>query len=575
MMTTYLKGIAISPGWSMGRAIIPMSSIFDILRYHITTDRIPSEINRFLASIEKSKVEIKTLLEKIDPISGKEALLILDMHTMILEDKTFIEKVINRIKNNAINTEWALTEVLGEIEKTFNRIEDEYLKDRKFDVAHEGQRILRNLSEKDVDFELEEPGIIVLSNFALTNTPYLMKDNIIGLVLETGGPVSHPAIIARSLGIPAVASIKNIAEKVADGQSLLIDGDNGILIIEPELEIVSKYQKTRARRKGFAAAFKDKNEARTKNGVSIKIMANIEFLEEAKDARNAGAEGIGLVRTEYLYTQKEKLPAEETSFTDYSTIAKLFPDLPITIRTLDIGGDKLFSTTYRKSENPALGLRGIRICLREQSVFRAQIRALLRASVYGEIRILLPMVSSLSEVKDAKKIIEEEKVNLTAQNYAIGRVKLGVLIETPAAAMIIDGISGQVDFISVGTNDLIQYIMAIDRGDEDVLYLYQPLHPAVLRILSLIAEQAKQHDLPVQVCGEMASVPLYLPLLIGMGFKELSMNISVIDRVRHFIAHIDSIKAKELADAALKLFSAEEVESLIINSYSKELADEA
>lgn len=574
-MTTYLKGIAISPGWSMGRAIIPMSSIFDILRYHITTDRIPSEINRFLASVEKSKVEIKALLEKIDPISGKEALLILDMHTMILEDKTFIEKVINRIKSNAINTEWALTEVLGEIEKTFNRIEDEYLKDRKFDVAHEGQRILRNLSEKDVDFELEEPGIIVLSNFALTNTPYLMKDNIIGLVLETGGPVSHPAIIARSLGIPAVASIKNIAEKVVDGQSLLIDGDNGILIIEPELEIVSKYQKTRARRKGFTAAFKDKNEARTKNGVSIKIMANIEFLEEAKDARNAGAEGIGLVRTEYLYTQKEKLPAEETSFIHYSTIAKLFPDLPITIRTLDIGGDKLFSTSYRKSENPALGLRGIRICLREQSVFRAQIRALLRASVYGEIRILLPMISSLSEVKDAKKIIEEEKVNLTTQNYAIGHVKLGVLIETPAAAMIIDGISGQVDFISVGTNDLIQYIMAIDRGDEDVLYLYQPLHPAVLRILSLIADQAKLHDLPVQVCGEMASVPLYLPLLIGMGFKELSMNISVIDRVRQFIAHIDSIKAKELADSALKLFSAEEVESLIINSYSKELADEA
>ncbi len=574
-MTTYLKGIAVSPGWAMGKAIMPISSVFDIARYHVAFDLIPMEINRFLTAIEKSKAEIKDISEKIDPVSGKEARLILDMHMMILEDKSFIENVIVRIRDNAMNTEWALTEVLSTIEKTFDRIEDEYIKERKFDVAHEGQRILKNLSGQENREELEEPGIIVLSSFAMSNTPYLMKDNVIGLALETGGVVSHPAIIARSLGIPAVAGIKNLASKLRDGQNVLIDGDNGILIVEPELEIISKYQDTRTSRKDEERTSGTRSATTTKDGAVIKIMANIEFLEEAEDAFNAGAEGIGLVRTEYLYTRRRELPSEDTSFTHYSTMAKLFAGAPVIIRTLDIGGDKLFSALFKKSENPALGLRGIRVCLKEESLFRTQLRAILRASALGEIGILLPMVSSAAEILAAKKIISEERENLSRAGVATGATKLGALIETPAAAMIVDTLAGALDFISIGTNDLIQYTLAIDRGDEDVSYLYQPLHPAVLRLLLLIAEQAQAKNIPAQICGEMASVPLYLPVLIGMGFSELSMNVGIMNRAKRFISRINRTSAHAFVLDAVKLKSAEEVEQSIVNTYSRELKDEA
>lgn len=574
-MTTYLKGIAVSPGWAMGKAIMPISSVFDIARYHVAHNLIPSEINRFLSAIEKSKAEIKGISDKIDPVSGKEARLILDMHLMILEDKSFIDNVITRIRDHAMNTEWALTEVLSTIERTFDRIEDEYIKERKFDVAHEGQRILKNLSGQENREEPEEPGIIVLSSFTMSNTPYLMKDTVIGLALETGGLVSHPAIIARSLGIPAVAGIKNLASKLRDGQNILIDGDNGILIVEPELEIISKYQDTRAHREETEQSTGTGSTTTTTDGATIRIMANIEFLEEAEDAFNAGAEGIGLVRTEYLYTRRGEFPTEDISFTHYSTMATLFAGSRVTIRTLDIGGDKLFSALFKKSDNPALGLRGIRVCLKEQSLFRTQIRAILRASALGEIGILLPMISSVGELTAAQGIIGEERESLARAGIATGTTKLGALIETPAAAMIVDSLAGAVDFISVGTNDLIQYTLAIDRGDEDVSYLYQPLHPAVLRLLLLIAQQAQAHNIPAQICGEMASVPLYLPVLIGMGYSELSMNIGIMNRAKRFIAKINRQHAHTFVLEAVKLKSAEEVEQLIMNTYTRELKDEA
>lgn len=573
-MSLYLKGIAVSPGWAMAKALVPISSIFDINRYHIPPEITSAEINRFLSAIEKSKNEIKDIAKKIDPVSGKEALLILDMHTMILEDRSFIESVIDKIKKNNINTEWALTEALNDIEKTFDKIDDEYIKERKFDIAHEGQRILKYLSGQNTNHELEEPAIIVLSSFALSNAPYLVKDNIVGLVLETGGFISHPAIIARSLGTPAVAGIKNVTSKINDGQNILVDGDNGIVIIEPELNIISKYEKAPYHKKAINTSQDKKVTTKTKDGIVIKIMANIEFIDEAEDAFNAGAEGIGLVRTEYLYAYKRDFPSEETSFMHYSTVAKLFSGYPVTIRLLDIGGDKLFSSYYKKTENPALGLRGIRVCIKEQSIFRTQIRAILRASAFGNVRILLPMVSAIEEIVAAKKIIEEEKQNLTKQGFRIGDIKLGCLIETPAAAMTVDVMSGIVDFISVGTNDLIQYTMAIDRGDDDVSYLYQPLHPAILKMLLLIAQQAETNNLPAQVCGEMASVPIYLPVLIAMGFNELSMNINVINRARKFISRIEQGSAKKVLIQALKMSSAEEIERLITDTYAKELNDE-
>jgi len=574
-MTLYLKGLPVSPGWAMAKAIIPISSIFDISRYHIPPDNVSSEINRFLAAIEKSKQEIKEIAEKIDPISGKEALLILEMHTMILEDKSFIENIINRIKTNFINTEWALTEALSEIEKTFDKIEDEYIKERRFDIAHEGQRILKNLSGEDTDHGLEEPGIIVISSFALSNTPFIMKDNIVGLALETGGFVSHPAILARSLGIPAVAGIKNLTSKIRDGQNILVDGDNGIIIVEPELEIINKYQGTRVHKKPSVTHLDHREATLTKDGIRIKVLANIEFLEEAEDAFNAGAEGIGLVRTEYLYTPKKGLPSEETAFMHYSAIAKLFSGFPVTIRVFDIGGDKLPSALYKKPENPALGLRGIRVCLKEQAIFRTQLRAILRASAFGEVRILLPMISSIEEVKEAKSIIEAETQKLIKEGYKIGSTRLGALIETPAAAMIIDKMSNLLDFVSIGTNDLIQYVLAIDRGDEQVSYLYQPLHPAVLKLLMDISQQTQMYNLTTQICGEIAGVPLYLPILIGMGFTEMSMNIGLIGRARRFISKIDKQSAQNLVIEIMKLSSAEEIEKLLLDTYKEAFSDEA
>ncbi|MCL4477730.1 MAG: phosphoenolpyruvate--protein phosphotransferase [Deltaproteobacteria bacterium] len=572
-MTTYLKGIGVSPGWATGKAIIPIANNFAISRYHVMADRIPYEVNRFISAIEKSKEELNSFKNKINTEIGKEAKLILDTHILILEDKGLIENIVSKIKNSRMNTEWALTEVLVEIEKTFNGIDDEYLKERKFDIIHEGQRVLKHLTERERKIEPEETGILVITEFAMSNSSFLMKEDIRAVALELGGLASHTTIIARSLGIPAVAGIKNLSEKIKDGDMLLLDGNNGILIIDPESETLYKYKT--ASIPSVSTIQKDiKMGVKTVDDVPIKVMANIEFPEEAEYAKNKGADGIGLFRTEYLYISKKELPTEDQSYSEYSSIVKLFHGSTIIIRTLDTGGDKLLSTQYKKTQNPALGLRGIRLCLKEKELLKTQLRGILRASEFGETSILLPMITSTEEAIEVKQLIEDTRSNLISQGYKLGTVKIGALIETPAASIIINELLDILDFASVGTNDLIQYTLATDRSDNDVIYLYQPLHPAVIRILASIATAAENHGKPAQICGEMANTPLYIPLLLGMGYSALSMDKTSIQRIKRLISRINMEKSKNIAKKAITLGSQSEVEQLILKSFKEELSYE-
>ncbi len=561
-----LKGIAISPGVALGRVALLDRTKTVVERSGIDPAFVQSEKEKFLGALQKSKKHLHSIIDRFDPMDKGDHLKVLNFNIMMLEDDLFCEEVVRTIESELVTAEWAITYVLSKKSEAFKDVEDIYMKERLADIYHLGEIVLRNLRDVKYDVpDLEGDPVLVAHDISPIDLIAFSKRRAIGLATDVGGTTSHSAIVARSLGIPTVMGLEDITLKVSPGDPIFIDGYNGIVIVNFADQERSEFVK---REKDYQALGKKlkryaKLPSRTLDGMEIKVNANIEIADEINQALAYGAEGIGMYRTEFLFTRSDVFPTEQEQFEDYKKLVSIFDSSDITIRTLDIGGDKFPPGMQAPKElNPALGLRGIRFSLMDKNIFQTQIRAILKASCFGKIRILIPMVSSLFEIRDAKSIVS----GIARELESDCSWELGVMIETPSAAILASEIAEEVDFISIGTNDLIQYTLAVDRINEHVSYLFSHFHPAVLRLLKGITEAARLRGVPVSVCGEMAGQLSCVPLLVGMGIDELSMNIPSIPKVKKLLNSITKTGSEEILENALKLKTTFDTKDYVIKA---------
>jgi len=569
MTLQVFRGIGVSPGIAIGRALVIESRRPRAKRETLEASRVPAEVARLKKALEDARRQIQEVQGRIAKEVGVQYGRIFDAHLLILEDRLLAEEAIAYIQAHRVNAEYAVQEVLEPVRQAFSRVEDGYLRERRSDVDDVGDRILRNLLGQRPTIHVERPGETILFAHDLTpsDTATLQRDAVLGVATETGGRTSHSAIMARSLEIPAVVGIENICAHVKNQDTVILDGLEGLVILAPDREILGHYHARRQHLEYVGRALHKLGSlpAETQDGYRVRVTANVEFPTELPQAKAHGAEGIGLYRSEFLYLNRPDLPAEEEHFGVYRAVAAEMTPRPTIIRTLDFGGDKLASAIHLATEeNPSLGLRAIRLCLHRPELFRGQLRAILRARAFGPLRIMYPMISGVAEVRAANALLEEAKAELTAAGIAFDlAIQVGVMIEIPSAAIIADLLAREVDFFSVGTNDLIQYALAIDRVNEQVAYLYEPLHPAVLRMLQTVVTAAHNEGIWVSMCGEMAGDPLYSLLLVGLGFDELSMTSASIPLVKRIIRSITYGQAAELAHRLFGCATAQEVEQLL------------
>jgi phosphotransferase system enzyme I (PtsI) len=565
-MSVELKGMVISPGVTLGKVVLLNRSKTMVEKRRLNPELVESEKQRFLSAVEKSKEQIVVIKEKLDLKEAGDHIQILNFNIMMLEDEILCEEVLRTIENDGVNAEWAITSVLSKKGDAFKNVEDIYMKERLADIYYLGERVLRNLRGIQDDIpDLDEDSVLVAHDISPVDLVGFAKHHAIGLATDVGGSTSHSAILAKSLGIPAVMGLENITLKVSPGDLIFIDGFKGIVIINPTEKELRECKK---RRREYQALEKKllsyaSLPGKTLDGREIKVSANIEISDEANLAICYGAEGIGMYRTEFLFTSTVYFPSEQDQFEDYKKLISRFHLPHITIRTLDIGGDKFpVGMEPSKGLNPALGLRGIRFSLRDEQTFRTQIRAIIRASEFGKVRILVPMISTILEVREVKKIIKETAAELNSTNS----VDVGVMIEIPSAAIMASEIAEEVDFLSIGTNDLIQYTLAVDRVNDRVSYLFTPFNPAILRLIKGVIEMAKAKGVPVSVCGEMAGQLSCVPLLVGMGVDELSMNVHAIPKVKKILNSITERGSKEILEQVLKLKTAADIKDYVTHA---------
>lgn len=564
-----LKGIGVSPGIVIGKAAILDRQRTRFVARRITAKQVPSEIYRFKKAAEKAKRELQEIRDQIVGKGFKQHSYILDVHIKMIGDRMLRDEAIRMIKEQAVNTEWALEVALDKISAAFDSMEDEYLRERKEDIKHVVERILRNLTGREPRKieDLEEDMIIVAHDLSPADTILLNLKRVIGFATDMGGKTSHTAIVARSLEIPAVVGLEDITTYIGGGEKVIIDGTQGVVIVEPSRATVKEYQ---LRQQHYRYLEREllkyaPLKAETQDGYHLVLEANIELLEEIPSVIQYGAEGIGLYRTEYLYLNRRDLPAEEEHFQVYKKLAEDIAPYPVTIRTLDLGGDKFASHIDLAEEmNPAMGLRAIRFCIKERETFKTQLKGILRASVYGQLKILFPMISGIEELRQVKAILEEAKEDLIAKGIPFDHnIPLGIMIEIPSAALTADDLAREVNFFSIGTNDLIQYSLAIDRVNEHVSYLYEPLHPAILRSIKGVVDVAHGAGIDVGICGEMASEPLYTLLFLGMGLNELSMNAMAIPLVKKMLRRSTHVEGERILKEILGFSTAKETDVFI------------
>ncbi len=564
-----LKGIGASSGIVIGRAFLVHRGMVSIPQKRIEPHQIAVEIKRFKRAIEKSKHQLRDIKEKILAEEVRRHFFILDVHLMILEDKMLIQDTIEVIKTRSINAEWALDIIIGKLNAAFDTIEDEYLRERKNDVNYVIQRIFRNLVGRGHDDLASIKGdvIVVAHDLSPADTIQMNLNHVAGFVTDIGGRISHTAILSRSLGIPAVVGLEKATSVINGGDLLIIDGYVGTVIVNPDEVISEEYVEKREQIKSlerevlkYAAL-----PTETRDGYRIRMGANIELAEELPMAISHGAEGIGLYRTEILYLNREDIPSEEEQFQTYKSIVEGIAPSSAVIRTLDVGGDKFLSKYgYNHEANPALGLRAIRFSLKEPHIFKIQLRGILRASAFGKLKILFPMISGIAEIRNAKAILEEAKEGLIKEGIPFDEgIEVGAMIEIPSASVIADVLANEVDFLSIGTNDLIQYTLAIDRINKHVSYLYEHLHPAILRMIRGVVEAGHRAGIEVGICGEMAAEPAYILILLGLGLNELSMTPFYIPRVKKILRSSSYEEAKQLLDEVSRLSTAAEIEDSV------------
>ncbi|OGQ06232.1 MAG: phosphoenolpyruvate--protein phosphotransferase [Deltaproteobacteria bacterium RBG_19FT_COMBO_58_16] len=566
-----MKGIGVSSGIVIGQAYIMERGIIEPSQYcYLEASETEKEIERFEQAVQLSRDQLLRIKKKMEKDGrGKEHILIIDAHLMILQDNMLINDTIKVIKKERVNAEWAIKSVLKDIKEYFDKMDDSYLRERSMDIEHIVNRVLLNLMGRAHESvaDLKTPVIVIARDLTPADTAQMVKGTVLGFLTDVGGRTSHTSIMARSLEIPAIVGLENITRRAEPNDTIIVDGTTGTVIINPSDSVVEVYRKRKERYENYGKAlFHYKNlPSETIDGRRLSLMGNMEIVEEIDALIEHGAEGIGLYRTEFLYLNRKDLPTEEEHIKAYRKVVKRMAPEPVIIRTLDIGGDKLLSGMDQAPEiNPAMGLRAIRFCLKNVDIFKTQLRGILRASAYGKIKIMFPMISGIEEIRRARAHLEEAKDELRAEGKAFDeKIEVGVMIEVPSAAIIADLIVKEVDFISIGTNDLLQYSLAIDRVNEHVAYLYEPFHPAVLRIIKTVADAANKAGINVGVCGEMAGEPEYALILLGFGIKSLSMNAFSILRVKRLMRSVSFAEAKKICKTIVGFPTAKEVEKYI------------
>lgn len=543
-----LHGYAAGKGIAIGRAHLVVRGISELPQYHLPESELAGEVARFEAAVKATRKQLEQLRSAIPENAPAELGAFISLHLMLLGDVTLSREPADILQEQAINAEWALKIQTDRLSQQFDEIDDEYLRQRKQDMLQVVERIQKNLAgqstELNLDANLLDDTILIAHDLSAADTLFFKDQRIEGFITDIGGPTSHTAILGRSLNIPSVIGVGNARQLISEHEWVIVDGIQGVLIIDPDELVLAEY---RLRLKHYRSRLRALNKikktaAATLDSEEIELFANIESADDVKALHNIGADGVGLLRTEFAYLNRDSLPEEEELYQLYSDIAKKLKGKLLTIRTVDLGVDKnprWFGTggTPNGSLNPALGLTGIRLCHAEPVMFRTQMRAVLRAAVHGKLRIMFPMISSLSELKQSLTHLDTARKQLAERQEAFGELEVGCMIEIPSAALTVSSLLKWVDFVSVGTNDLIQYTLSVDRSDDAVSYLYQPAHPAIIRLLAHIIRTANRMGKGVSVCGEMAGDTKYTRMLLGLGLRKFSMNINNLLDVKDVVLH--------------------------------------
>ena len=561
-----IHGIGVSNGIAIGRAHLISNALLEVVQYDIEIKNIPLEVKRFEDAIAAVRIELNKIKSQLPSDSPKELSAFIDTHLMILNDKSLSSLPKSIIENEKCNAEWAIKKQMDSVVNQFDQIEDQYLRERKQDVIQVVERVIKILlghSNQIAAKNKEKLTILVAHDISPADALHFKNHKYAAFVTDGGGVTSHTAILSRSLNIPSIVALQNARTLIRDNDLIIVDGSQGVVIVNPTLEIQKYY-------KSLQDSWSDEQEklqriktkkSITKDGALIHLFANIEVPNDIISVNASGATGVGLFRTEFLFMNRQDMPDEEEQFQAYKKVAEAMGKRPVTIRTLDSGADKQTALNNKKiSPNPALGLRAIRLCLSEPKIFMTQLRAILRASQFGNIKILFPMLSSISELRQTKLLLERAKASLRKDKVKFNeKILIGGMIEIPAAAISADIFAQELDFLSIGTNDLIQYALAIDRTDDAVSHLYNPLHPAVLKLIALTIKSAHKYKKSIAVCGEMAGEPKLTKLLIGMGVEQLSMHPSHILSVKEQVLN-SSIK--NIKTSVLRLLNLNEVDKI-------------
>ncbi|MCF8035332.1 MAG: phosphoenolpyruvate--protein phosphotransferase [Desulfobacteraceae bacterium] len=575
-----LRGISGSQGICIGKAYLVDREGVDVIeRYYLDPQNVKKETNRFKQAVNKAKNELSAIIEDI-PEDLREHAYILETHLLLHKDKMLYGKTIELIENEQINAEWALRKASAAAKAIFRNISEPYLQARAADIEHVSDRILRHLmGTDDVDISgINKRVILVANNLSPAETSQINLDRVMGFITDRGGKTSHTSIIARTLEIPAVLALEQATAMIKSEDLIIVDGNEGIVIVNPAEETLLRYEELSRRYEEHKKEVIRRGDlpATSADSKLFRIMGNIELPEEVVAVKDHGGDGIGLFRTEFLYLSRIDFPGEQELYDQYKEVVELMAPLPVTIRTLDINGDKEISTMPTPEEaNPALGLRAIRFCLKRPDIFKTQLRAIMRAAAHGYVRLLLPMISCAEEVTETISLLDEAAAELEEQGIEYKRdIEVGIMIEIPSAALMADMLADLADFFSIGTNDLVQYTLAIDRGNRHVAHLYNPLHPAVIRLIRHVVDAGRHKNKKTYMCGEMAADPINLPILLGLGIEELSMAPQSIPEIKNLIRKINVDDAEKLMSTLLAQSSAADLQQIIKDNYGELLFED-
>jgi phosphotransferase system enzyme I (PtsI) len=578
---TVLRGIAASRGIAYGQVFLYLQSELEVPRYQVEPAKRIGEIARFEQALVTTRQQIAQVRQQVSRNLSEAEALIFDAHQMVLEDQALIGETIREFETTGLNIETCFNAVAQRYIAAFAEIDDEYLRERAADIKDVTRRVLRTLLGQTALqlSELAEKRIIVAHDISPSDAAGIDRSSALGMVTELGSRTSHAVIVARSMKVPAVVGAADLTTRVQDGDWVLVDGYEGVVVLHPSQATLFRYGKIQQERSTFESRLLAANAlpAETRDGVRVTLRANIEKADEVALVRQYRAEGVGLYRTEYLYLSSTRLPSEEEQYANYRAIAEGLAPAPVTIRTLDIGGDKPLPASPQligPEANPFLGFRALRMCLENPGLFKEQLRAILRASAHGKVEVMYPMVGSADELEAANRLLAEAKDEVRARGQAFDEgLRVGTMIEIPSAAVAADILAPHCQFFSIGTNDLIQYLLAVDRGNNRIAHLYDPVHPAVLRVLKLVVDAAHARGIKVSVCGEMAGDPVYVPLLVGLGVDELSMTPPLLPAARFLIRAMTGAEARQLAQDALAQTDSKRTAALVQAFYERHVAE--